>query len=88
MVMLLGLMDVQMPANAQTFFKLIVDIASFDFFDTEDIINGALRLEEKEPYQSHLQDAGFGSAYFLVNIGTQLFVFGTLLIVNVAFICL
>jgi hypothetical protein len=88
MVMLLGLMGVQMPANAQTFFKIIVDIASFDFFDTEDMINNLLDLEEKEPYKMHLKDAGFSSAYFLVNIGTQVFVFSGLLIVNFAFMCL
>lgn len=44
MVLLYGMMDVQMPANAMQFFSMIAQIASFDFFSTENIINGALRI--------------------------------------------
>jgi hypothetical protein len=42
MVLLYGMMDVQMPANAETFFEVIASIASFDFFSTEEIVNNAL----------------------------------------------
>jgi hypothetical protein len=62
--------DVQMPANAETFFGVIASIASFDFFSTEEIVNSALGLESKEPYEMRFYEAGFSSGYFLNNLGT------------------
>jgi len=49
------------------------------------MINNALELESVGPYDAHLSDIGFTSAYFFNNIGTQLFVFFALILMFAVF---
>jgi hypothetical protein len=69
-----------MPANAQTFFTLLLQIASFDFFSTEDIVNRALKIKPADPFLPRFAELGFSSAYFINNMGTQVFIFASLFI--------
>jgi len=75
LVLLYSMMKIKFPPNAQAFFNVIVQIAAFDFFDTEDIINGFLKTEHVDPYDLRFADLGFQSGMFLNNLGTQLFIF-------------
>lgn len=77
-VVLHGMIDIQMPANAQTFFTLLNEIASFDFFSTEEMVNRALKIKSADPFLPRFAELGFSSAYFINNMVTQAFVFAGL----------
>jgi predicted aminopeptidase len=69
-VLLMGLSDVQFPANAHTFFKQIRTIASFDYLDLNPYINGILLLNDTEPYSVMFDEMGYDSMYYSNNLGT------------------
>ena len=66
-------MKVQLPANAAIFFKSIFQIAAFDFYDLNDIINSLLQIEPTEPFNENFEDIGFESRYIINNMGTMIF---------------
>ena len=78
-VLLYSMMKIKFPPNAQAFFNAIVTIAAFDFFDTEDIVNGFLKIKHVDPFDLRFADYGFQSGLFLNNMGTQLFIFVALI---------
>ena len=60
-----------MPANAGMFFRTIMSIAAFDFYDFTDIIHNLFNLEPTEPIDNNFESIGFESQYFLINMGTM-----------------
>ena len=50
-------------------------VASFDYFDLGDPIDKMLKLEKSEPYSTQFEAIGYGSSYFLNNLGTILLSF-------------
>ena len=73
LIVLLPLMNVQLPSNAAIFFKSIFQIAAFDFYDFNDIIHEVLDLEPTEPFNENFEDIGFESKYMINNMGTMIF---------------
>ena len=61
-----------MPANVQLFFQQINKIASFDIINIDPLINKALRLNHTEPFNENFNAIGFGSMYFMNNMGSLL----------------
>lgn len=59
LVLLYGMMKIKFPPNAQAFFNVIVQIAAFDFFDTEDYVNKFLKIQHVDPYDLRFADLGF-----------------------------
>jgi len=59
-----------MPANAQMFFNQINKIASFDIIDVDPLINKALKLNETGPFNDNFDAIGFGSMFFMNNMGS------------------
>ena len=69
-MILLPLLDAQMPANTGGFFNQIMGIAAFDLFDIKDYIDIVLDLKPTDPVSAKLETLGFESLYFLHNLGT------------------
>ena len=66
------LFDVNMPANAQAYFNQLNKIASFDLINIEPYIVWVLRVNETGPLTPNFDDCGFGSLYFINNMGSML----------------
>lgn len=64
-----------MPANAGLFFRSIMQVAAFDFYDITDIVHNSFSLEPTEPIDQNFESIGFESLYFLINLGTMAFFF-------------
>ena len=56
-------------------FNQIIKIASFDIIDTDHLINKILELNTTTPFNSNFQSMGFGSMYFMNNMGTMFLAF-------------
>jgi len=72
LIVLMPLFDVNMPANAQAFFNQLNKIASFDLIDIEPFIVWALNVNDTGPFNTHFDECGFGSLYFINNMGSML----------------
>ena len=59
LVLFYGMMNFKFPPNAQIYFNIIVQIAAFDFFDTEDIVNNFLKIKHVDPHDDRFVDLGF-----------------------------
>ena len=59
-----------MPSNAGMFFKQVMQIAAFDFYDFGDIIHEWFAIEPTDPVDHKFESVGFESKYFLVNMGS------------------
>jgi hypothetical protein len=53
------LFDIQMPANARSFFNYIFEIASFNIIDIDPAINKVLNLNKTEPFNENFNALGF-----------------------------
>ena len=71
LVVLLTLFNVKMPANASIFYVNLMAIASFDFYEMGEFYDDILSLEPTAPYNENFELIGFGSLYFLNNLGTM-----------------
>ena len=76
---MLPLMAIGLPQNAGAFFKIVFEMAGFDFYDTGDIMHNGLDIEPTEAYLSDLPYANFeaikfDSMYMINNMGTLIFV--------------
>ena len=69
------LFRITMPANAALFFRSLMEIAAFDFYDFSDIVHELLQIEPTEAIDVNFEQIGFESQYFLVNIGSLLAIF-------------
>ena len=54
------------------FFNQINKVASFDIIDLDPFINKALNLNKTEPFNANFDAIGFGSMFFLNNMGSLL----------------
>ena len=72
LIVLMPCFDIQIPANVQMFFNQINKIASFDIVDLDPFINKVLNLNETEPFNDNFDAIGFGSMFFLNNMGSLL----------------
>ena len=70
---MLPLCKVNLPANAAKFFNSIFQIAAFDFYDLNEIIDSLLDLEVTDPLTPNFEKIGFESRGFLNNMGTMIF---------------
>ena len=61
-----------MPANAQSFFNKILEIASFEIVDLTPRLEMMLRLNATEPLNPNFEALGFGSLYYLNNMNSML----------------
>ena len=48
---------------------MILNLAAFDFFQTEKILNGIFRFKKTESLSQIFQDAGFVGTNFILGIG-------------------
>lgn len=69
LIVFMPLFNVQMPANAQTFFNEIFKIAAFDIVEVEPYVNFMLHLNGTGPFNDNFDKLGFQSMFFLNNLG-------------------
>lgn len=71
MIVMMPLFQISMPSNAGLFFKQVMEIAAFDFYDFTDIILDLFEIEATDPIDNNFEAVGFESQYFLINMGTM-----------------
>lgn len=70
LIVMMPLFQVVLPANAGLFFKAVMSIAAFDFYDFTDAVHMLFEVEPTDPIDSHFEAIGFESQYLLVNMGS------------------
>ena len=55
------LFNIILPSNCGIFFRQVMEIASFDFYDFGDIIHENFKIEETEPVSDGFEEIGFES---------------------------
>ena len=58
-----------MPSNAMDFMTMILNLAAFDFFQTDKILNGIFHFKETESLSQIFEDAGFMGKNFILGTG-------------------
>ena len=69
---MMPLFKISMPANAGLFFRQIMSIAAFDFYDFGDVIHKYFNIAQTDSININFETIGFESSYFLINLGTLL----------------
>ena len=69
--MLLALYDVRMPGNVGFYFHCLLQVAAFDFIDTDVIYTDLLDGRTTEPYTYNFGIMGLDSMWFLNNMGSM-----------------
>ena len=64
-----ALFAIRMPTNALEIMIMIMNLASFDVFNTEKIYMKIFRFKETDSYNSIFDDAGFSGSNFILGIG-------------------
>ena len=59
-----------MPANAGIFFHVLMQIAAFEFYDTDDVYRDLIG-KETEPLSPNFGVSGLQSMWFIPNLGTM-----------------
>lgn len=67
---MMPLFQVELPANAGLFFKAVMQIAAFDFYEFGDVVHSVFQVDPTEPIDSNFEAIGFESQYLLVNMGS------------------
>lgn len=75
LMIMMPLFQITMPANAGLFFRSLMEIAAFDFYDFSDIVHDLFQIVETETVDVNFEAIGFESQYFLVNIGSLAVIF-------------
>ena len=76
LIVLIPLFRIILPANAAGVFKILMDIAAFDFLGNFDLVSWILpNLEETEPINNNFEGLGFETLHFINNMGTGFFFF-------------
>ena len=73
-ITLMPLLDVSMPANADSFFTSLTKISSFDIVEIGDFVDRILDLLPSSPVSYKFEAIGLESAYFINNLGSFIFV--------------
>ena len=55
------LFNIILPSNCGIFFRQVMEIASFDFYDFGDIIHENFKIQETEPVSDGFEEIGFES---------------------------
>ena len=63
------LLRINMPANVGVYFNCLMQIAAFDFWETEEFYYEVLDGYETEPYTRNFGIIGFESMWFINNMG-------------------
>ena len=77
MIVLLPLHEILVPPNAALFFDALMKICAFDPIPTEDVLHGALEVEETGALTNNFATIGYESKWFLINLGSFTFVIAT-----------
>ena len=88
---MMPLFEIMMPGNAGIFFKAIMEIAAFDFYEFGEHIHDWLDIPPTEPVDYKFDAIGFESRYFLVNMGSMAIfylIYIVLILVSLLFSCL
>jgi len=64
--------NVRIPANAQVYFSVLLQLVTFNFIDTESTIRRLFNLEDKDEIPPNFYYLGYHSTFFLINIGNLL----------------
>lgn len=68
---MMPLMQVNLPPNAGTFYGFLMNIASFNILPTDLFYARYLPVPDSDgPINSNFYAIGYGSRYFLVNLGS------------------
>jgi len=67
--------NVALPANAGYFFRIVLQIASFDIIDVDWYYRKLFRLPPTEPVNINFNMLGFESTYYISNLGTLVLVY-------------
>ena len=67
--------NVALPSNAWVFFTSLVSLVNFDIIDTEPISRKILRLYLDHPFTDKFDELGYGSTFFIINMGMLLYAF-------------
>lgn len=70
LIILLPLLQCNMPANTGNFFGFLTNIAAFDIFEMDEYFLKYLSLPEVDPATVKLETIGLESQYFMNNLGT------------------
>ena len=71
----MSMFSLAIPTNVSIFVGFVNQITSFDIIDTSPYLNKMLDLNETEPYNSNFDQAGYGSLFFLNNMGSLILAF-------------
>ena len=69
-IILLPLIETQIPANASMFMQTLTDVAAFDFIEIGDVSNDILSLPPTEPVNMRFELSSLESQYFVNNVGS------------------
>ena len=70
------IIEVDIPANAQMFFSGLLNLVTFNMIDLSEYIKRVLHLIEpiKTDANSNLENLGYNSIFFIINMGNLLIV--------------
>ena len=69
------LINVVIPANASIFFSSLLSLVNFNLIPVEKPTRKILDLNYDQPYSDNFNQLGYDSTYFLINMGTLLYIF-------------
>ena len=72
LIVLIPLFNIILPANASSFYHKLMEIAAFDYYETNELLNDMLNLEPTGPVNINFEMLGLESLYFMNNMGTQI----------------
>lgn len=85
LIVMMPMFQIQMTSNVSIFFRNIMAIAAFDFFDIDEYVHDSFDIKPTEAVDVKFQLIGFESHYFIVNVGT-IFVFYLIYLLNLTVI--
>ena len=74
-IVLLPLIETDIPANAHMFFVRLTNIAGFDFFEIDGIVSDLLKLPPTDPINERFEASRIETQYFINNLGTFYLIF-------------
>lgn len=64
--------NVKIPANAQIYFSVLLQLVTFNFIDTEDTMRNMFGLFDEDDLNPNFYYLGYHSVFFLINLGNLL----------------
>lgn len=69
-IIMLPLLQTNMPANAGMVFAELATVAAFDYYDISEFTNVWLDLPPSDPINNSMEMVGFGTKTYIANVGT------------------